>query len=72
MKNFFNQYIKKLLKSRNDWLLIYHLLHYFRQCLGKTPFGKMSFLSHPDIQLATSHTSLYLLSVKEKDENEDN
>ena len=27
-KNFFNRYIEKLLKSKNDWLLIYHLLHY--------------------------------------------
>ena len=26
---FFNRYIKKLLKSRNDWLLNYRLLHYF-------------------------------------------
>ena len=29
MKNFFNRYTKKLLKLRNDWLLIYRLLHYF-------------------------------------------
>ena len=29
MKNFFNRYIKKLSKSRNHWLLIYRLLHYF-------------------------------------------
>ena len=28
-KLFFNQYIKKLLKWRNDWLWIYSLLHYF-------------------------------------------
>ena len=27
----------------------------------------MSFLSHPDIQLTINHTSLYFLSVKEKD-----
>ena len=28
--------------------------------------GKISFLSHPDIQLATNHTGPYLLSVKRK------
>ena len=29
MKNFFNRYIKRLLKSRNYWFLIYRILHYF-------------------------------------------
>ena len=36
-KNFFNRYIKKLLKSRNDQLLIYRLLYYSGHQLSRTP-----------------------------------
>ena len=59
MKNIFNQYIKKLLNRETAYFIIF-------QCLVKIPSGKMSFLSHPGIQLAVNHTGLYLSSVKKK------
>ena len=55
-KNFFNRYIKTLLKSKYDWLLIFPYFIIF-QCLVKTLSGK------------TSHTSLYLSSPKGKEKN---
>ena len=36
-------------------------------CLVKISSGKMSFLSHPDLQLIINHTGLCLSVVKEKD-----
>ena len=36
-------------------------------CLVKISSGKMSFLSHPDLQLIINHTGLCLSLVKEKD-----
>ena len=70
MKSFFNRYMKKLLKPRSYWLLIYHLLHY-SSVFVKISSGKMSFLSQPDMQLATNQTGRYLLWVKGKEKNED-
>ena len=68
MKNIFKWYMK-VIKSRSDWLLIYYFIIF--QCLIKIPSAEMLFLFHPDIQLATNYTGLYLLSVKWKDKNED-
>ena len=50
-----DRYIKKFLKSRNNWLLIY--------CFH--PVKQFIFLAN--IQLANNHNDLSLLLVKEKD-----
>ena len=72
-EKFIDRCIKKLLKSRSDWLLCYHKLRYFPLfiknsiCQNVYLFiknSKMSFLSHPNMQLAANHKGLSILALK--------